>query len=122
MADEARLTRRGFLTRLAVLLAAAPCAVRCGGAAGPTVADVEAQAKSYDPNLACTDTKGLWPAELQTRIDNEYRDRSGTPGRYCFVCANFEKPKVSGRCGSCTTVKGPIQPLGWCKTWTERRG
>ncbi len=113
------VSRRRFLSGIAVLLAG-PFAVRCGGAGGPAAPDIEARARTYDTDLDCSDAKGLWPAELATRTDNEYRDRSTERGQYCFVCNNYEKPKVAGTCAGCTTVKGPIHPLGWCKAWTEK--
>ena len=56
------------------------------------------------------DTKGLWPAELLTRTDNEYRDGATEPGQFRFLCNNYQKPKVAGSCATCTTVKGPINP------------
>jgi len=95
--------------------------LRCGGPAGPTGEDFASQAAKYDRNLVCDDTKGLWPAELKTRTDNEYRNASSQPGQACFNCSNFVPPKTRGTCATCRTVKGPIHPLGWCKSWTEKK-
>ena len=92
----------------------------CGGGDGEPTAS--AQAERYDPELDCTDTSDLWPAEVETRTNNEYTDRSPHDDRYCFNCTNFIPPDKAAACGRCDTVKGPINPLGWCTAWTERRG
>jgi hypothetical protein len=54
-------------------------------------------------------------------VDNEYVDRSPHSDRLCFNCANFVPPERPGGCGTCKTVKGPVNPLGWCKSWAEAR-
>ena len=92
--------------------------VGCGGESGPPPTE---RARSYDPDLECSDVAGLWPAEVKTRTDNAYRERSDQPDRYCFNCTNFEPAGAREVCGSCRTVKGPINPLGYCESWTEKR-
>jgi hypothetical protein len=83
--------------------------------------EIEERARALDPALDCTDVRGLWPAEVATRTDNEYRERSEKDVQYCFNCANFVEPPPAARgCGTCRTVKGGINPGGWCKSWTER--
>ena len=82
--------------------------------------EIREQAAAIDRSLACDDLRGLWPAEVATREDNEYIDRSDRELEYCFNCANFEPPRAQGACGGCRTVKGPIHPGGWCKSWTEK--
>ena len=114
------MDRRDVLRLLAVS-AAGTLVSRC--ADGPSKETIEAQAASYDATLACTDTSQLWPAERKTREDNQYRDRSarGPELEYCFRCENFVAPQEPRACGACRTIKGPIHPLGWCKSWTLRR-
>jgi hypothetical protein len=123
-------TRRRFLETLALLgtatLAAATTGlVGCGGGGGSARSSgrsrIEDLAKKQDENLDCTDTKGLWPAEIETRPENEYVERSPHKEKYCFNCTNFIKPKQPRTCGTCKNVKGPINPLGHCKAWTEAR-
>jgi len=125
-------SRRRFLETVTVLggatLAAATMGLAgCGGGSGGGKARgsggnrIEELAKKQDPNLDCTDTKGLWPAEVETRPENEYVGRSPHKEKYCFNCTNFIKPKQPGTCGTCKNVKGPINPLGYCKAWTEAR-
>lgn len=93
---------------------------RCSrGPSGPPPAE---RAKRYDASLDCTDTSDLWPAEVATREENDYTDRSTKNDQYCFNCSNFVPPETRGTCGTCDTVKGPIHPLGWCEAWTENRG
>ncbi len=117
------LSRRTFVARLTELLAGAlalPLLVRCGSkeAPGPSLVD---RVQAHRNTLDCTSTKGLWEAEVKTRIDNAYIDRSVRTDQFCFICKNYEPAADAGTCASCRTVKGPIHPLGWCKSWTEKR-
>ena len=97
-------------------------AIGCGatGVAMPPE-EVRRRAAELDPSLDCSDAAGLWPAEVRTRTDNQYVDHSPHELQFCFNCTNFVPPAEPGTCGTCTTVKGPISPGGWCKSWTERR-
>jgi hypothetical protein len=89
----------------------------------PSSDEIEIQIAAYDTGLSCTDTSRLWPAERKTREDNRYRDLSERRlgHEYCFRCENFVAPAEPGTCGTCRTIKGPIHPLGWCKSWALRR-
>jgi hypothetical protein len=117
------VSRRGFVARASLLGAAATVVpgvvslLRCGSGRE----EVLAEAATYATDLDCTDTAGLLPVDLRLREDNEYVDRSPHETRYCFNCSNFRKPRTEGDCAACLTVKGPIHPLGWCRTWTEAR-
>ena len=91
----------------------------CGGGGS---SQPERSGESLDPSLVCDDTRSLWPAELATRKTNEYVDRSPRPDQFCLVCQNFRSSPDPRRCGTCVTVKGPIHPGGWCKSWTAKRG
>ncbi len=113
--------RREFLIRAAAASAGLAVVGRCGPD-GPSLEEIETRAKTYEGELDCTETKGLWPVEVETRTSNEYVDRSTTPGEYCFRCTNYVAPEEAGTCASCRTVKGPIHPLGWCKAFTAARG
>lgn len=112
--------RRRFLIRC-TLLGCVPAIARCAGGA-PDGDAIASRAATYDPGLVCDDVAGLWPVEVATRTDNQYTPASAEPDRYCFNCSNFIAPATPGGCGSCRTVKGPIHPLGWCKSWTEKKG
>lgn len=102
------------------LLGGAVLTVRCGGSA-PDLEQIERQKAAYDPTLDCSSTIGLFPAEKLLREQNKYTDRSPQQAQFCFNCDNFEPAKRPGTCASCRTVKGPIQPLGWCTAWVEKR-
>jgi hypothetical protein len=114
------MTRRGFLLRLGAgsMLAlwwVAGCTRR-----GLGRDEILERARALDPDLDCSRAPGLWPAEAATRTDNEYRDRSERELEYCFNCSNFVPAPEPAICGSCRTVKGPINPGGWCESWTEK--
>lgn len=111
-------SRRRFL--VAGTLAGSAVALGCTGGRSDAPAVAE-RAEAYDPELDCSDTVGLFPAEIETRVRNEYTQRSPHDDQYCFNCSNFIAPAEPETCGTCKTVKGPIQPLGWCKSWTEKR-
>jgi hypothetical protein len=116
MSDE----RRRFLARAALAaagLVTAPLAWRCG----PDRDAIAKWAAGLDPALDCSDVSDLWPAEARTRETNEYVPRSPHPDRYCFHCDNFRPAEDPRACGRCETVKGPIDPSGFCKSWTENR-
>jgi hypothetical protein len=113
--------RRVFLARSVAAGLGFAILARCGTSQAPSETATEPPTERYDPDLDCTDTSGLWPAELATRENNEYTDRSPHRDRHCFNCTNFIPPQTKGQCGRCDTVKGPINPLGWCKAWAEKR-
>jgi hypothetical protein len=115
----ARVSRRRLL-RLLGSIGTAPLWIACG-ASGPDPREVEARAATFDADLDCTDTAGLWPAEIKTRTENDYLDRSDTPVAYCFNCSNYTAGAPRG-CGTCRTFKGSINPIGHCEAWTELRG
>ncbi len=102
-----------------MVLGSVKAIVGCSG--GADKARIAERAKSYDPSLDCSGTIGLWPAEIETRTKNEYVDRSVHEDQFCFNCANFIKPEQPRTCGTCKNVRGSINPLGWCQTWTEAR-
>ncbi len=114
------MTRRGFLLRLAAGSAVAAWSAASCSRRGMSRDEILERARALDPDLDCSQAPGLWPAEAQTRIDNEYRDRSDQELRYCFNCVNYVAPPQPSTCGSCRTVKGPINPGGSCKSWTEQ--
>ncbi|HKQ62147.1 MAG TPA: hypothetical protein VJS92_12730 [Candidatus Polarisedimenticolaceae bacterium] len=110
------LSRRRLLRQLGVGGLGMICA-RCGDDPARLAALAE-RARAYDPALECSDLRGLFPVEVQTRVTNEYAQHSTRPDQFCFNCANFIAPAVRGGCATCKTVKGPINPLGWCRSWT----
>jgi len=116
-----RCTRRELLrfAGYAVVAAAVPPCLSCS--TGPTPEEVAEQARQYSRDFECTSTSGLFPAEIETRTKNEYKDRSDNPLQYCFNCTYFQPPPTPNHCGTCVNVKGPIHPLGHCNAWTAKR-
>jgi hypothetical protein len=110
-------TRRAFL-ELAIA-ALAGLAAACGG--GEQLAALREKAKRLGAGLDCSDVTGLQPAEASTREANAYRQHSDKPDQFCLGCLNFIPAAVETSCGTCKTVRGPINPDGWCKQWTKAR-
>ncbi len=71
--------------------------------------------------LSCTDTSGISGADLTTRTQLQYMDHSVNPQKVCSGCKLF-KAGAENACGSCTLVKGPINPAGNCTSWAAKDG
>ena len=98
----AKLNRRQFLERAAILgvgLSAGSLLIGC-----------------TSKSLSCTDTAGLSPADAQARTAMAYVDASPDSAKNCANCALYT-PGGEGACGSCSVVKGPINPAGYCNVW-----
>lgn len=111
-------TRRRFVRCAA--LASAGTLAGCGGAA--RIAVLRERAKRLGADLDCSDVSSLQPAEARTREENEYRHHSDKDDQFCLGCLNFVPAAVETACATCKTVRGPINPDGWCKQWTKTRG
>lgn len=72
-----------------------------------------------ETELACTDTNGLAPGDVAMRTTLGYADKTPDPAKACKGC-NFFKAAGEGQCGSCTLIKGPINPGGTCKSWAPK--
>jgi len=111
-------TRRRFVGCAA--LAGAGTFAGCGDDAAK-IAALRAKAKQLGASLDCSDVSALQPAEARTRDDNEYRQHSDRSDQFCLGCLNFVPPALETSCGTCKTVRGPINPDGWCKQWTKAK-
>jgi len=122
-----RINRREFINRAGTWCLAG-CAVAgtgyllsgCGAgekaeeiAAKPHNA-IQAAADAVDP---CKDLSGLSEGEIETRDTFEYESHSSTPAENCTNCQFWAAPKDMGPCGTCTLVRGPINPNGTCISW-----
>ena len=114
----ARWTRRTF-ARVTVL-AGVGVVAGCGGNA--ELAALRAKARRLGATLDCSDVSELQPAEARTREENAYRQHSEKDDQFCMDCLNFVPAAVETDCATCKTVRGPINPDGWCKQWTKVRG
>lgn len=72
------------------------------------------------PELVCTDTTGLSSDEIATRGTLKYVDRTTDPAKPCSACQQYKPAQMSGTCGGCILVKGPIHPDGGCNVWAKK--
>lgn len=111
MSDN-RVSRREFMHHSLLLggLAAGGAAVlgvACGSSGGAAA-------------LTCTDTSALSEADKGLRTQLQYVDRSPDPTKTCLACRFFTAPQSATACGSCSLVKGPINPQGKCSSWVAK--
>jgi hypothetical protein len=114
---NSRWTRREFARSTA--LAGIGLYVSCRGDNTPQLRET---AKRLGASLDCSDVSGLQPAEVRTREDNTYRQHTEKDDQFCLNCLNFVPSTVETACATCKTVRGPINPDGWCKQWTKTKG
>jgi hypothetical protein len=110
-------TRRAFVRDAA--LAGAGLCIACGS---DQTAQLREAARRSGAGLDCSDVSDLQPAEARTRGDNAYRQHTDKDDQFCLNCLNFVAAAEASACGTCKTVRGPINPDGWCKQWTKSRG
>jgi hypothetical protein len=65
----------------------------------------------------CSDPAHLTDAENSLRTSLNYQEHSGQDGQACAGCAFFQADKDS-LCGTCKLLKGPVNPLGRCDSWS----
>lgn len=102
MSDTSALSRRALLLGSVTGLVAIAGAVAC----------------SAEPVFSCTDVTGLAPFDITTRATLRYADRSPDPDRTCKRCVQFISG-VSGACGTCKVMRGPVHPNGTCSSFTR---
>jgi hypothetical protein len=76
--------------------------------------------KSAPQRLSCVDTSSMLPTDVQIRATLGYVDASVEPGKTCLQCQQFVAPPTAGGCGTCKVVKGPINPTGYCKSFSAK--
>jgi hypothetical protein len=72
------------------------------------------------PELTCTDTSGLSADEIAARSTLKYVDHSTDPAKICTGCQQFKPSQMTGACGACAIMKGPIHPEGGCSAWAKK--
>jgi len=107
--------RRAFL-RTAVLAGVAGV---LGCEDGAKIAALRERARKLGAGLDCSDVSNLQPAEARTREENTYRQHTERDDQFCLGCLNYQPHRDETACGTCKTVRGPINPDGWCKQWTK---
>lgn len=88
----------------------------CGGASlalGPLLVTLTSCGRDLS-SLKCSAPEQLDEQSKQTRSQLGYVDLARDEGKRCLSCTYWEKAASDG-CGSCSTVPGPIHPLGTCK-------
>jgi len=103
-----KLSRRDVLRRSAAF-----------GALALVGTGAAACSKSRPPALSCTDTTALSPTDATIRTALGYVDTSTEPGKMCSGCLQF-LPASPDACGACKVVKGPINPGGYCKSFSAK--
>jgi len=103
MANDEKLSRRSALKISLSVLPLAAGGVALLNACGSSGVD-------------CTDVSGLTEPEVATRTNLEYVEASphGTE-KDCVNCRFYTGNETA--CGTCTLVKGPVNPRGYCKSW-----
>ena len=71
--------------------------------------------------LECTDLDGLAQGDKQLRAAQEYKDISPFGNEKNCKSCEFFKAGGADECGTCTIVKGPINPAGYCSSWVKRQ-
>lgn len=97
------MSRRGALKRALTVvgsIALVPVIKACGG---------------DEEGLSCDDTAGLAPGDLATRTSNGYVEQSREADKNCVNCQFWQGQ--ANQCGTCTVVRGPINPQGYCNLW-----
>ena len=120
------ISRRDFIQRLSLFGVAgvgASMLAACGGGeqqapAAETPAEEPATAAE---GFTCTDTSGLTEQELTMRNETfMYVDTSTEEGKTCDNCALYVAAAEGQQCGTCTIIKGPIHPDGYCTSWAAK--
>lgn len=113
------LTRRNFIQRMAVVGTAVVGATGLAACRPKEGADT---AGGGEAALACDDVSALTEDEKATRTSLAYVDISTTEGKNCTNCQQHQPDAANaeGACGKCLVVPGPIHPLGYCSSWTEK--
>lgn len=124
MADD-KITRRNFVQTAATsalsVAAFGAFVSACKGESGATdeKGGGETEEKGGGGEPDCSDVSALSDAEKKTRTQLKYVEQSTEPGKTCANCQLFTPAEGSG-CGSCTVVKGPINPAGHCTSWVKK--
>ena len=107
--EENRIGRRDALKRALTVLGAAAIAptllAGCGEEGGGA--------------LSCAGTDGLSAPEIATRNSQAYVEASANAEQTCANC-NFFTAGQAGQCGTCTVIRGTINPAGYCNLWVAQ--
>jgi hypothetical protein len=74
--------------------------------------------KKKQPEFACTDVSALTDIDRSVRTTLAYADRTMNPDKECVRCVQYVE--VEQGCGGCKIMRGPIHPLGTCKSFAAK--
>jgi len=118
------ITRRDFLVKLSaatgLTIGAGAFLSACGGGESGQATTPAAQEPAGAMAAACDDLSGLTDADKQLRSTLQYVDKTANPDRHCSNCALFVAPADGASCGTCSLIKGPIAPGGYCSSWAPK--
>jgi len=89
-----------------------------GGDVVPTGA--HGQVAGADGAAPCGDRTTLSSEALITRQTFKYKQSAENPAKACDLCRFWAVDPKGSHCGTCTLVKGPIDPKGTCMSWVTR--
>ena len=120
----ANLNRRIFFQHFFSVGAAGSLALGCQDqGSDQTVDEIKPHAAVLeDQDFSCMDTSALTETEASLRATFQYTDQSPEDGKNCENCALYVPSDDPTGCGGCTTIKGPIHPLGYCTIWAAQTG
>ena len=116
------LSRRDFLKSVTILgtVVGAGAAAGCGSKESAPAAS-QGEAPAVVAESACTDLSGVADSDLSIRTTLQYVDASEKPDQDCVGCQLYTAGASGAPCGTCTLIKGPIDPAGWCSSWVARQ-
>ena len=99
------------------LLTACGSPKRAGGDKKAAEKPAEKPAEPAEP--VCDDQAGVDDKMKTTRTTFKYVTETPNPAKRCDNCQLY---KEGSPCGTCTVVKGPIAPAGYCTAWAPKAG
>jgi hypothetical protein len=73
---------------------------------------------SKSATQVCSDPSRLGESEMSLRASLDYQEQSPNPDQACGRCGFFES-QVGEACGTCTLLKGSVNPRGHCNSWSS---
>ena len=124
-------TRRVFLRRAGLVgMGAALLLTGCGRGdreaarepatgAGTTAGEQPAPpAQAAAEPRPCDDVSALTPQELQLRQTFGYVEPAPDPEFECHHCEFYKEPAAGEYCGGCSLFAGPVNPEGYCDSFS----